>query len=264
MGRHHTGEQVHLVQLVGGIQIHIGMGIVEGLISILDDGCEHTAGLHVVAVHQIVLAGEIGAALPVQKYRAVLVAGAVDIAVQVVLAALLRRLHDGVVQTGVGAVQPAHHVGVLGLQCLEIHGDIVRLAAGGLRGGAVVLAGVVGIVAVRTRRHHLIDQILLLPLALLLLHHVADDLHRGKYQHRQQKHQYTVVQHLAVFALAVPSGSFAALCRTALHTLLSGMSAALLAASVRSIIHVTSLLVSGHCSRFHFSMQVVFATCNQM
>ena len=241
------------------------MGIVEGLISILDDGCEHTAGLHVVAVHQIVLAGKIGAALPIQKYRAVLVAGAVDVAVQVVLAALLRRLHDGVVQAGVGAVQPAHHVGVLGLQCLEIHGDIVRLAAG-RRSGVVVRAGVVvfGIVAVRTRRHHLIDQILLFPLALLLLHHVADDLHRGKYQHRQQKHQYTVVQHLAVFALAVPSGSFAALCRTALHTLLSGMSAALLAASVRSIIHVTSLLVSGHCSRFHFSMQVVFATCNQM
>ena len=237
------------------------MGIVEGLISILHDGCEHTAGLHVVAVHQIVLAGKIGAALPIQKYRAVLVAGAVDVAVQVVLAALLRRLHDGVVQAGVGTVQPAHHIGVLGLQRLEIHGDIVRLAAGGR---VVLRAGVVGIVVVRSRRHHLIDQILLLPLALLLLHHVADDLHRGEYQHRQQKHQYAVVQHLAVFVLAVPSGSFSAFCRTALHTLLSGMSAALLAASVRSIIHVTSLLVSGHCSRFHFSMQVVFATCNQM
>lgn len=98
MGRHHTGEQVHLIQLIGRIQVQIGVRVIEALIFVLGDGGEHAAGLHIVPVQQVVLGGKVGIAAPIQEDGTVLVAGAVDIAVQVVLAALLRRLDDGVVE----------------------------------------------------------------------------------------------------------------------------------------------------------------------
>ena len=238
MGRHHTGEQVHPVQLIGRIQVQVGVRVVEALIFVLGDGGEHAAGLHIVPVQQVVLGGKVGIAAPIQEDGTVLVAGAVDIAVQVVLAALLRRLDDGVVDAGVGAVDPAHHVRILGLQRGEVHGDVVGLAAGAAVGVAV---GVV--IGRRDRCHHLIDQILLALFAFLFLHHIADDLHRGEHQYTQQNGQHTVVQHLAAFMLlAAPSGSVAVVGGAVLGPLVAHTGAPLLAASVRSFVHVTSLL----------------------
>ena len=65
-------------------------------------------------------------------HGAVLVVVSVDVAVQVILAALVGGLHDGVLQHGVGTVYIAHHVGVLRLHLIEVHGNALRIGILGL------------------------------------------------------------------------------------------------------------------------------------
>ena len=127
-----AGEQVDLIGLAGRVEIEVRVDIVIVLLLVVHQRGKHQAGLHVVTVDDVVLRGEVRVAAPIQEHGAILVVISVDIAVEVILTALVGGLHDGVLQHGVGTVYIAHHVGVLRLHLVEVHGNALRIGLLGL------------------------------------------------------------------------------------------------------------------------------------
>ena len=212
-----AGEQVDLVGLAGGVQIEVGMRLVVALALIVHQGCEHQAGLHVVAVDDVVVRSEVGAALVIQEHGAILIGVAADVAVQVVLAHVagitgLHGLHDGILQHGVGAVHIAHHVGILRLQSGEVNDDalgigilldlVLLIAVRGIAGG------IVGIITAGIGAGEVVADVGLGVLRVLLVLYVGDDLYGREHQHAHQHHQNGVVEGLAaLLALSVSAAA---------------------------------------------------------
>ena len=210
-----TGKQVDLVGLVGGVQIEVGMRLVIALALVVHQGREHHAGLHIVAVDEVVLRGEVRVAADIQEDGAVLVVLAVDIAVQIVLAALVRGLHDGQLQRRIGAVHITHHVGVLGLHGGEVHLDalfilldrllrLLAVAVGAIAVGIGIAGGIV-------RTDEVLIDIVVDPLGVLLFLQIRNDLDGREHQHAHQDHQNGVIQGFSVLsAAAAPSAAVTA------------------------------------------------------
>ena len=172
---HGPGDQVQPVALLRGVEVQIGVGVVELLLLILHQCAEHGAGLHVMAVDQRILVGEVRAIDVVHEDGAVLVPCAVQQAIEVVVVVL--RLHDGVVQARVRPVEPRHDVAVDAFQRRKVHVDLLRLPLRLLIAAQVrdvdVFAGIL---------QHLV--------ALVLFQHIAADLigckEKYTYEYRQQ------------------------------------------------------------------------------
>ena len=140
------GEYLDLVILLGGVEIHHGVLVIIALLLVIRERVEHRPILHVVTVHDGVRAGELRAALAVDKQRAAGVIGAVEQVVQVLI--VVRALSDGVIDDGVLAVKPAAHVAVLREKLVKIDldgGDLLVLLRGiSLRHGGKRSGGGVG------------------------------------------------------------------------------------------------------------------------
>ena len=126
--RHQAGEQVKAEVLLRGADVKAGVLRVIGGIPVIAQTCEHGAVIHVMAVDQGVLVAEVLGVLAVDKDGAV---GVHLTAEQMVkIGEVVLSLGDGVVDHGVGAVNPAGGLRVLGLKSGKVNadgGDLHRL-----------------------------------------------------------------------------------------------------------------------------------------